>query len=72
MSIAIDLKDDELEARLVDLCKKTKRSKSFFAREAIRLQLDDLEDYYLGIEISKNPGRIYSAEDVRKMCGLDD
>ena len=38
---------DELEARLDALAKKTGRTKSFYAREAIAEYIDDLEDLYL-------------------------
>jgi len=37
----------EIEERLDALAKKTGRSKSYYAREAILRQLEDIEDYYL-------------------------
>jgi RHH-type rel operon transcriptional repressor/antitoxin RelB len=37
----------EIEARLDALAKKTGRSKSYYAREAIVRQIEDIEDYYL-------------------------
>ncbi len=37
----------EIESRLEELAKRTGRSKSFYAREAILEHLDDLEDIYL-------------------------
>ena len=37
----------ELEKRLDALAKKTGRTKSFYAREAIVRQIEDIEDYYL-------------------------
>ena len=37
----------EIEQRLAALAKKTGRSKSYYAREAILRQIEDLEDYYL-------------------------
>ena len=36
-----------IEARLAELAKRTGRSKSFYAREAILRHLDELEDLYL-------------------------
>ncbi len=36
-----------IEKRLDTLAKKTGRTKSFYAREAIVRQIDDIEDYYL-------------------------
>ncbi len=37
----------EIEQRLDALAKKTGRSKSYYAREAILRQIEDMEDYYL-------------------------
>jgi RHH-type transcriptional regulator, rel operon repressor / antitoxin RelB len=37
----------EIEKRLDSLAKKTGRSKSFYAREAILRHIEDLEDYHL-------------------------
>ena len=37
----------EIEARLAELAKRTGRTKSFYAREAILRHLDELEDLYL-------------------------
>jgi len=40
----------EIEARLEALARRTGRSKSFYAREAILEHLEDLEDLYLAEE----------------------
>ena len=37
----------DIEARLDELARRTGRSKSFYARQAILEHLDDLEDIYL-------------------------
>jgi RHH-type transcriptional regulator, rel operon repressor / antitoxin RelB len=37
----------EIEQRHDALAKKTGRSKSYYAREAILRQIEDIEDYYL-------------------------
>jgi RHH-type rel operon transcriptional repressor/antitoxin RelB len=37
----------DIEQRLDALAKKTGRSKSYYAREAILRQIEDIEDYYL-------------------------
>jgi RHH-type rel operon transcriptional repressor/antitoxin RelB len=37
----------DIEQRLDALAKKTGRTKSFYAREAIVRQIEDIEDYYL-------------------------
>jgi RHH-type rel operon transcriptional repressor/antitoxin RelB len=71
MAIAIRL-PEELENQLASLAKKTKRSKSFYVREAIAHYLEDIEDYYSGLEVLNNLGRTYSLEEVRTICDLDD
>jgi RHH-type rel operon transcriptional repressor/antitoxin RelB len=43
----------EIESRLSELARKTGRSKTFYAREAILAYLDDLEDFYLADERMK-------------------
>ena len=71
MAIALRL-PPKLDKRLTELAQKTHRSKSFYAREAIEHYIEDLEDYYLAMAVLNNPGKIYSMEDVEKMCGLED
>lgn len=62
----------EIEKRLEALAKKTGRSKTYYAREAIQEYLEDLEDYYLAeVRTEKNlPG--LSLEEVEKRLGLAD
>jgi RHH-type transcriptional regulator, rel operon repressor / antitoxin RelB len=71
MAIALRLSPD-LEKRLGSLAKKTHRSKSYYVREALERYIEELEDYYLSISILEKPGKIYSSEEVRKMCDLED
>lgn len=71
MAIALRL-SPELDKRLAVLAKKTHRSKSYYAREALENYIEDLEDTYLALKILESPGKIYSSEEVREMCGLDD
>jgi RHH-type rel operon transcriptional repressor/antitoxin RelB len=71
MSMAIRL-SDELEHELAETAKKARRSKSFIVREAIKHYLEDLNDYYVGIDALKNTKKIYSAAQIRKELGLDD
>lgn len=62
--------DPEIEKRLEELARKTGRTKTFYAREAILEHLEDLEDAYLAEErLVKRPGKTYSAEAVKR--GLD-
>ncbi len=60
----------ELEERLTRLAKKTGKTKTFSAREAIEQHLEDLEDYYLAVQSAKNPGRLYSGAEAKRELGL--
>ena len=62
--------DAEIEERLERLAKRTGRTKTYYAREAILEHLADLEDYYLAVEVLQNPGRIYSAEESKRELDL--
>jgi RHH-type rel operon transcriptional repressor/antitoxin RelB len=66
----------ELEARLDALAKRTGRTKTFYAREAIQEHIGDLEDLY---EVEKvlediKAGRTTTIplEEVMKQYGLED
>ena len=62
--------DPEVERRLESLAKKTGRTKTYYAREAILEHLEDMEDYYLAVEVLQNPGQIYTAEEAKRELGL--
>lgn len=62
--------DPKIEERLENLAKKTGRTKTYYAREAILEHLEDMEDYYLAIETLQKPGQIYSREEVKRELGL--
>lgn len=51
---------EEIEARLDNLAKRTGRSKTFYAREAILEHLENLEDLYLAEQVMR---RIDSGEE---------
>ena len=62
--------DPELEKRLERLAKQTGRSKSYYAKLAIRQYLEDREDYLLGIAaLERNEPRI-SLEELERELGL--
>jgi len=67
--LAIRLPPD-LEKRLDELSKKTGRTKTYYAREALVEYLDDLEDFYLASERLKNPRKRWTMEEVEKELGL--
>ncbi len=62
--------DPEIEKRLEALAKKTGRTKTFYAREAILTHLEDLEDIYLAEERLNRPAKSYSAGEVKRELGL--
>jgi RHH-type transcriptional regulator, rel operon repressor / antitoxin RelB len=62
----------DIEKRLTDLAKKTGRTKSYYAREAILAYIEDLEDTYLALKVLESPGKVYTMKEVEKMLGLDD
>ena len=67
---------EDLDTRLNTLARRTGRSRNSFVREALLRQLDDIEDYYLGMEtlerIRNGEERVYSATEARRELGLDD
>ena len=61
----------EIEKRLDALAKKTGRTKSFYAREAILRHIEDLEDYHLARRrLSRNVEPV-SLEDLEKEFAED-
>ncbi len=66
---------EEIEARLDNLAKRTGRSKTFYAREAILEYLDDMEDLYLAEQVVRRvrsgEERISTLEEVEKRLGLE-
>jgi RHH-type rel operon transcriptional repressor/antitoxin RelB len=67
--LAVRLSPD-IEKRLDELSKKTGRTKTYYAREAIIEYIDDLEDYYLAVDRLGSPGRRWTMEEVEKELGL--
>lgn len=63
----------DMEHRLDELARKTGRSKSFYAREAILEHLEDLEDTYLAeealVEHYSSGGRTLSMDEVLRRFG---
>ena len=62
--------DQEIESRLERLAKKTGRTKTFHAREAILKHLEDLEDISLATRRLQSSTKTYSAEEVKHELGL--
>jgi RHH-type rel operon transcriptional repressor/antitoxin RelB len=72
--LALRLPED-LEARLDALARKTGRTKSYYAREAIVEYIDDLEDLYLAQErralIERGKAKTLSLDELEARLGLD-
>jgi len=73
--LAIRLPED-IEARLESLAKRTGRTKTFYARQAILDHLDDLEDLYLAetrwLALQRGETRTVGLDEVKTELGLDD
>ncbi len=67
---------EEIERRLEALAKRTGRSKSFYAREAILEHLDDLEATYLSDKILERvetgQERTYTIDELERALDLAD
>lgn len=58
---------EKLDDRLTQLAAATKRSKSFYIKEALIQYLDDLEDTYIALERMSDPDRkFYTTEQLLK------
>jgi RHH-type rel operon transcriptional repressor/antitoxin RelB len=61
----------DLEKRLEKLSKKTGRSKSYYAKQAIQEFLDEREDYLAAIAVLERNEPTISLENLRKKLGLE-
>jgi len=64
--------EPELEEKLESLAKETGRSKSYYAREAIRQYLEDREDYLKGIAALERREPTITLEELERRLGLED
>jgi RHH-type rel operon transcriptional repressor/antitoxin RelB len=68
--------DEELEARLERLARLTGRSKSFYVKQALQDQIEDLEDLYLARHVARRVEdgreRLVPIEDLERGLGVDD
>ena len=65
--------DADLEQRLTAVAKRTGRSKSYYAREAIRDKIEELEDLAAAEAALRDydPGQNISVEQMRRELGLE-
>ncbi len=63
--------DDDTERRLEKLAKETHRPKSYYVREAVRLYLDEQEDYEIALSrLHDHSDKLISSNEMRKRLGL--
>lgn len=60
----------ELEQKLESLARETGRSKSYYAREAIRQYLEDREDYLKGIAALERREPTITLDELERRIGL--
>ena len=65
----------ENEEKLDFLVSETGRSREFFLQEMVERGMEDIEDYYLSMEVLKRvrsgEERIYTSAEVKQDLGLD-
>lgn len=69
--LAIRLPED-IDQRLESLAKRTGRTKTWYAREAILRHLEDMEDTYIAVDRVENPAKRLTMEEVEKALGVED
>jgi RHH-type rel operon transcriptional repressor/antitoxin RelB len=62
--------NQKLEKRLERLARRTGRSKSHHAREAIRRYLEDREDYLLGLAVLERHEPAVTLDELERRLGL--
>jgi len=55
--------------RIASLARKTGRTKTFYAREAILAHLEDLKDAFLAVQRIRANERTYSLDEVKRELG---
>ncbi len=66
--------DPDLESRLTAVARRTGRSKSYYAREALREKIEELEDIALLEEALRDPdlGKRVTLDELVRELGLED
>ncbi len=63
--------DPDIERRLSELAKRTGRTKSYYVRELIEANIEDLEDRYLAEARLEKRRPPLTSRQVRKELGLE-
>ncbi len=75
MATNIELSNDA-DRRLDSLVSQTGRSKAYYLKEIVERGLEDIEDYYLGVQaadrVRRGEEETFSSDEVSKYLGLDD
>ena len=73
MAIQIGVRvPEEVVKRLDRLARKTKRSRSYYVRQAILDHIQDLEDYYLALSRQENGQPAIPFDEMERRLGLAD
>ena len=68
--------DDDLDARLARIARLTGRSKSFYLRQALAEQIEDLEDLFLSRTVANRVAdgreRLIPLDALERELGVDD
>ncbi|MDL1972099.1 MAG: anti-toxin [Deltaproteobacteria bacterium] len=63
--------DKDIEEKLKALCERTGKSRDLIIQEAIKLFLDEIEDYEIALSrLQDENDPIISSEEMRKRLGL--
>ena len=62
---------EEIENRLTALAKKTGRTKTFYAKQAILEHLAIMEDKYLAIDRLENPAKRWTLDEMEQDIDLE-
>lgn len=57
---------ENVEIRLERLCGMTKRSKSFYIKEALERYMEDIADQYIALDRKTRPGRLLTTKQLLK------
>jgi RHH-type rel operon transcriptional repressor/antitoxin RelB len=63
--------EPDLEKKLDSLAKETGRSKSYYARQAIRQFLEEREDYLKGIAVLEKRESTITLDELEQRLGLE-
>ena len=61
----------KIEKRLAALAKRTGRTKTYYATEAILQYMDDMEDTYLAVERLEKAGKRWTQEELEQSVDLE-